>query len=110
MHTRILLGLIAQGLGGGGGGGGGGGLLLEFALFQPLDVMAQLQCGPQFQTHVFHDHVAAQEHQSFSINLLQRQTRRIVKLLRRAGEERTGRAQLPKRRADRGFLADLRVS
>lgn len=59
--------------------GEGGGLLLEFALFQPLDVMAQLQCRPQFQTHIFHDHVAAQEHQSFSINLLQRQrTRRVV--------------------------------
>lgn len=61
------------------GSGGGNGLLLEFALLQPLDVMAQLQCGPQFQTHIFHDHVAAQEHQSFSINLLQRQrTRRAV--------------------------------
>lgn len=33
-------------------------LLLQFALFQPLYVMAELQCRPQFQTHVLHDHVA----------------------------------------------------
>lgn len=76
MRVRILLGLIARGL------EGEDGLLLEFALFQPLDVMAQLEGGPQFQTHVFHDHVAAQEHQSFSIDLLRRQneTRRVTLL------------------------------
>lgn len=75
MHASILPGLIARGLG---VGRETGWLLLEFALFQPLDVMAQLERGPQFQTHVFHNHVAAQEHQSFSINLLRKQRSELV--------------------------------
>lgn len=81
------------------------GLLLEFALLQPLDVMAQLQCGPQFQTHIFHNHVAAQEHQSFSIDLLQRQrTRRVVsncceERRRKKGERGAGAAAKTKSRS-----------
>lgn len=51
---------------------------LQFALFQPLYVVAELQCGPQFQTHILHDHVAPQEHQSFAINLLWKQIRGLV--------------------------------
>lgn len=77
VHTCILPGLIARGLGVGRETGPPW-LLLEFALFQPLDVMAQLERGPQFQTHVFHNHVAAQEHQSFSINLLRKQRSGLV--------------------------------
>lgn len=47
------------------------GLLSRLALFQPLDVMAQLERRAQLQTHVLHDHVAPQQHQSFPVDLLQ---------------------------------------
>lgn len=50
----LVRGLLLTGL----AGTGPSWLLLQFALFQPLYVMAQLQRGPQFQTHVLHDHVA----------------------------------------------------
>lgn len=46
---------------------------LQFALFQPLYVVAQLQSRPQFQTHVLHDHVTPEKQQRFSIDLLQKQ-------------------------------------
>lgn len=46
-------GLIAHGS----DGTGQSGVPSQFALFQPLYVMAQLQRWPQLQTHIFHDHV-----------------------------------------------------
>lgn len=74
-------------------------LHLQFALFQPLDVMAQLQCGPQLQTHVFHNHVAAQEHQSFPIDLLWKQRTSLTVL----------KNKMSKRMTDSGFLVQMNV-
>lgn len=56
---------------------GGGGLLSRLALFQPLDVVAQLESRSQFQSHVLHDHVAPQQHQSFPVDLLQGRERHV---------------------------------
>lgn len=83
----LLQGLLLMGL----AGTGLPRLLLQFALFQPLDVMAQLQRGPQFETHVFHDHVAPQQHQSFSINLLWKTNNRTRKnkTIKKANIKRT---------------------
>ena len=56
-------------------------VLSQFALFQPLDVVAQLERRPQFQTHVFHDHVASQQQQSFSVDLLSNKGRESLGLI-----------------------------
>lgn len=42
----------------------------QFSLFEPLDVVAQFERRPQLQTHVLHDHVAPQQHQSTAVNLV----------------------------------------
>lgn len=44
---------------------------LLLALFQFLDVMAELEGRAQLQPHVLHNHVASQQHQSFAIDLLE---------------------------------------
>lgn len=67
--TPTRSGLIA-------GGCGLPGLRLRLALLQPLDVVAQLESRSQLQAHVLHDHVAPQQHQGFTIDLLQRTERR----------------------------------
>lgn len=48
--------------------------LSQFAVFQALYVVTQLEGGAQLQTHVLHDHVAPQQHQSFAVDLLRKQT------------------------------------
>lgn len=74
MHALVRSGgLLLGGFRGGGEGRYPPWLRLQLALLQLLDVMTQLQCGPQLQAHVLHDHVAAQEHQSFAIDLLWQQ-------------------------------------
>lgn len=64
-------GLIARGC------GGVSRLLSRLALFQPLDVVAELESRSQLQTHVLHDHVAPQQHQSFPVDLLQVRERKV---------------------------------
>lgn len=44
--------------------------LSQFALFEPLDVVAQFERRPKLQTHVLHDHVAPQQHQSAAVDLV----------------------------------------
>lgn len=77
----------------------------QFALFQPLDVMAQLQRGPQLQTHILHDHVTAQKHQSFSINLLWKQRTGLTILKKK----KKNQACMSKPITDSGFLAQMNV-
>lgn len=43
----------------------------ELALLQPVNVVGELQRGPQLQPHVLHHHVAAQQQQGLAIDLLQ---------------------------------------
>lgn len=43
---------------------------LLFGLFQLLDVMTEFECRAQLQSHVLHNDITAQQHQSFAIDLL----------------------------------------
>lgn len=45
-------------------------LCSELALLQSVNVVAELECGPQLQTHVLHHHVTAQQEQGLAVNLL----------------------------------------
>lgn len=40
------------------------------ALFEFVDVVAELQCRPQLQPQIFHHHLAFQQEQSISVDLL----------------------------------------
>lgn len=42
----------------------------ELALLQPVNVVGELECRPQLQTHVLHHHVTAQQKQGLAIDLL----------------------------------------
>lgn len=42
----------------------------ELALLQPVNVERELECRPQFQAHVLHHHVTAQQEQGLAIDLL----------------------------------------
>lgn len=44
--------------------------LLLFGLFQLLNVMTEFERRPQLESHVLHNDITAQQHQSFAINLL----------------------------------------
>lgn len=43
----------------------------ELALFQPVNVVGELERGPQLQTHVLHHHVTAQQQEGLAVDLLQ---------------------------------------
>lgn len=44
--------------------------LLVLALFQPFNVVAELESRAQLQSHVFHYHIAPQQHQSLPIDFM----------------------------------------
>lgn len=43
---------------------------LLFGLFQLLNMMTEFECRSELESHVLHDDITAQQHQSFAINLL----------------------------------------
>lgn len=45
-------------------------LCSELALLQPVNVVGELERGPQLQPHVLHHHVAAQQEQGLAVDLL----------------------------------------
>ncbi|TNN52091.1 hypothetical protein EYF80_037699 [Liparis tanakae] len=44
----------------------------------PLDVVTEFECRAQLQSHVLHNDVTAQQHQSSAIDLLQRERHAVV--------------------------------
>lgn len=51
---------------------------LLLGLLQPLDVMTEFERRAQLQSHVLHNDITAQQHQSSAVDLLQREEHAAV--------------------------------
>lgn len=56
---------------------GGSGLTTSSSSLEFVDVEGEFEGGAKFQTHVFHHHIAAQQQEGFTVNILKEKEKQI---------------------------------